>query len=302
MTLTETLLPRYLRYIFRDDSDEAHLSRLEEWREGLRAGTRALDHYFLTLDTSGEVTGAAFLFACGGKAYALSLPSRVSLDPQVRAQDVAVVIREAVAQADQLQADPLDFRLVEVQHLLPLESLLVELGFRLSHRRIEFSAPVATLPTEAGTPLWWMPLSPAGPFTLDFAAELLERAGDGDEEWTTAAENREILKAYLADEEYGSSLENIHIGGVAGNVIGLVIAQVIARTGWSRLTYMGLLPEFRGKGYGQWVHRHGFSMLKQYGGVQYVGGTTVGNHAMEALFRKHGCTELRTMQQWQRRR
>ncbi len=79
---------------------------------------------------------------------------------------------------------------------------------------------------------------------------------------------------------------------------GIVIAQVNPRTAWARITYMGLLPEHRGRGLGRWVHRRGFAMLRAQGGALYHGGTVETNRPMMRLFEAHGCRFHRRLEEW----
>jgi GNAT superfamily N-acetyltransferase len=61
---------------------------------------------------------------------------------------------------------------------------------------------------------------------------------------------------------------------------------------------MGILPEYRGQGYGRWIHRHGLRMLKDQGGKVYQGGTLARNEPMTKLFLQQGCEKFRAMQIW----
>jgi len=79
---------------------------------------------------------------------------------------------------------------------------------------------------------------------------------------------------------------------------GIVVAQVNPRTAWSRITYMGVLPAFRGRGLGRWVHRRGFAMLRGQGGVLYHGGTVETNRPMVRLFEAHACRFHRRLEEW----
>ncbi len=47
-----------------------------------------------------------------------------------------------------------------------------------------------------------------------------------------------------------------------------------------------------------WVHRHGFSMMKNQGGKLYHGGTHADNLAMKKLFEIHGCKVFCEMEEW----
>jgi ribosomal protein S18 acetylase RimI-like enzyme len=78
----------------------------------------------------------------------------------------------------------------------------------------------------------------------------------------------------------------------------IVVAQINPKSGWSRITHMGIIPAFRSRKLGKWVHRHGFEMMRGQGGKLYHGGTVSTNTAMIRLFNQHGCKEYRRMQEW----
>ena len=61
------------------------------------------------------------------------------------------------------------------------------------------------------------------------------------------------------------------------------------------ITFMGLLPAFRGRGLGRHVHRRGMALLRAQGGTLYHGGTSASNGAMIRLFEQHGCTVFARM-------
>ena len=295
MQVTDSLLPAYLQYIFAEDSPEQRLARLERWRKQVTAGERALADFFLSLSPAGAVNGAIYLTHLNEKTYAIQFPTQVVNGP-VNAEDLAPLLKEALDRLRVLSADAAHVRLTENPHLLPLVKYFSPLGFSLAHTRIEFKAQVAELPTGEGGPLQWEPVGKR--FTLEDAAKFLEQAGQGDPDWSEGENTLELLRSYLADPEFHSGLDCIQIGSLEEKVAAVVVAQVIPDGGWSRSTYMGMLPEFRGRGLGKWVHRQGFRMMKEKGGKLYQGGTVKGNAPMEALFRAHGCKEFRTMQEW----
>jgi ribosomal protein S18 acetylase RimI-like enzyme len=87
------------------------------------------------------------------------------------------------------------------------------------------------------------------------------------------------------------------LGYIDGKLAAFVVAQV-RPDGWSRITYMGVHPDFRGKGLGKWVHRRGFAMMKKLGGKDYFGGTVSTNKNMVKLFQEHGCRGTRVLEEW----
>ncbi|MBI5630555.1 MAG: GNAT family N-acetyltransferase [Elusimicrobia bacterium] len=171
-------------------------------------------------------------------------------------------------------------------------------GFKFSNERVEYHLSVSEWPGEVGTPLSWTTASVDGALRLEQAAELLGRAGQGDPDWSPEDDPLQLLKSYLAEGGLYGGLNAVQVGLVDGRPAGVVVAQANPATGWCRITYMGLLPEFRGRGLGRWLHRHGFAMMKGQGGKQYHGGTVSTNAAMIRLFLSQGCQESRRMEEW----
>ena len=92
----------------------------------------------------------------------------------------------------------------------------------------------------------------------------------------------------------------MQIGSIDGTFAAFVMAQVAPSDGWSRVTYVGIVPEFRGQGLGKWAHRRGFTVMRAQGGKLYHGGTRSENAPMVRLFEMHGCAEFARMTEWKR--
>lgn len=72
--------------------------------------------------------------------------------------------------------------------------------------------------------------------------------------------------------------------------IGVVLPQVYSdRTNEGTLFYVGVLPEFRGRGFGRVLHASGLAFLAAKGIRRYVGSTDARNLPMIAVFRANGC-------------
>ncbi len=56
-----------------------------------------------------------------------------------------------------------------------------------------------------------------------------------------------------------------------------------------RMFYFGVVPEWRGKGYGAKLHLHTLSLLKLFHATYYVGSTDEANTNMIAIFKRNGC-------------
>lgn len=212
----------------------------------------------------------------------------------VSAQDAAL-ISEALAQARAEGASAVLTRVPLARLSAPYRAALQGAGFAFSGERVEFKTPLDQLPGEAGTPLSWQPAD-----TLASAAALLARCSQGDPDGIGPdADPQAALRGYLATPRLTSGLQQcVHIGMLDGSAVAFVCAQVDVQDGWSRITYMGLLPEVRGRGLGRWVHRHGFEMLRAQGGRLYHGGTRTDNAPMRACFERHACRPHAHLSEW----
>lgn len=56
-----------------------------------------------------------------------------------------------------------------------------------------------------------------------------------------------------------------------------------------RLFYFGLLPEYRGKGWGSTLHKLSLHLLKKMGAAYYIGATGYKNIPMQRIFQINGC-------------
>lgn len=207
----------------------------------------------------------------------------------------AAPVAEALAWARTAGAEEIVARVTETGDWSAYLAVLADAGFEKRSDRIEYTAPVDALPGEPRTPLHWEPL---GRWTTHAAAGLIAEVAVGDPDFDPAEDTLTLLEGYLADPELTTGPSCVQIGHLAGQPVAIVIAQVNPASGWSRITYMGVLPALREKGLGLHVHRHGFAMMRAQGGVTYHGGTLQDNLAMRRLFEKAGCAEHRRLQEW----
>ncbi len=216
---------------------------------------------------------------------------------QCNAQEWAELFRRALRQASAKGASSVIFRMTENSSSKELAELMPHLGFEFKEGRKEFRAFVSDLPSDEGTPFVWRSAK-----ELDWDAACIARALALTNAGALDTEPNENPLSYIGDWLADSSLlsgpECVSIGFVQSKFAGLLVAQTNPRTLWSRISYMGLAPEFRGQGLGKWVHRRGFVMLKQQGADLYHGGTNSRNFPMIRLFETHGCRPYLSMQEW----
>jgi ribosomal protein S18 acetylase RimI-like enzyme len=246
--------------------------RVERVRQRFLDGERVLDDTRIGRNDQGEVVGAIRVVEAGDGIFMLH-PHGAG-NPEL--------VLEAVERARQLGAR-------EFGSYAPAEYVdaFVAAGFRDLGERAEFKADVDDLPGEEGSPLSWRVAGDEGAAMLAAVAE-----GDphGHDE---RGDPKRMLGAWLGAPKLRGEPECVQIGSLDGQDAAFVCAQVAPHDGWSRISYMGLVPAARGRGLGAWVHRHGFTMLREQGGKLYQGGTATSNRGMIALFEAHGCREVR---------
>lgn len=205
------------------------------------------------------------------------------------------LIFNALKKVKKKGAKRVHLRLIKNEVFSRLYDALSAIGFKILHERIEFKIDVSDLPTDEGSPFVWKQMNSSDKWTIEKIAPLLEKAGSGDPDWDPEDNPLELLKSYLSDPELNGDNECVQVGLLEKKPAAVIVAQVNPSTGWSRITYMGILPPFRGKGLGKWVHRHGFEMMKQQKGKSYIGGTVISNKRMVALFKAHRCKEFQRL-------
>lgn len=201
----------------------------------------------------------------------------------------ATLLPETMARVRELGIEEISFR-PSIDELGPaFRAAVLEHGFRLLGERVEFKTDVLNLPTEEGTPLTWRNLDEVG---LEAAAAMMAQTAKGD---PTGHSERDqplaTMREMLADPMLTDGPDCVHVGYEGDRAVAFVLAQILPKTGWSRISYMGVIPAARGRGLGKWVHRHGFAMIRAQGGTLYHGGTATTNAAMIRLFQLHDCTE-----------
>jgi hypothetical protein len=240
----------------------------------------------------GSVPASARLHAVGEREWHVVLRRRPRMDDRRRAElrDLIADVTEDLRRRD---AHAAECR-VDVEDAAGFEDGLRETGWTRDHDRTEFEARLDELPHEVDSPIVWTPMS-----SRDDAARLLGEVAIGD---PTGGDIRaapgDLLEAWLNDPALTSGADTVHLGVHWNRALAFCMAQVNGRTGWSRITYMGLHSDARGQRLSRWVHRHGFEMMRAQAGTHYAGGTAVTNGPMMHLFRTHGCREMRRLQVW----
>lgn len=207
------------------------------------------------------------------------------------------LLTQAKSAAIEFGAESIETRIRLEYEAGTFKKLFQELGFQKKAGRVEYQCNVQDLPSEDGTSLVWKTTNALNwnrQQIAQFTKEVIDGALDVDPN-----ENPEdFIQDWLQHHEYTNGPECIAIGFQNDQPCALSVVQINKDTGWSRISYMGLIPSHRGIGLGKWVHRHGFTMMKHQGGKLYHGGTHSENKAMRKLFESHGCHVFCEMEEW----
>ena len=189
------------------------------------------------------------------------------------------------------------FRLVIDAHAGPFSQFLPTLGFYKKQERVEYQKAVSELPSDEGSPLIWKTAEELA-WRDEQISEVLGRMSVGDPDHEANDDPLLYIQDFLSDPELSCGFSCIHFGFLEGTLAAMSVVQINSKTGWSRISYMGMLPKFRARGLGVFVHRFGFAQMKREGGRLYHGGTVSTNAPMIRLFEASGCTLLRRMEEW----
>ena len=188
-------------------------------------------------------------------------------------------------------------RLIKSSRASEVAERLPSLGFAIKNERIEFNKAIDQLPDDMGTPMTWKNAEELSWQPQD-VAKILGLVAQGDPDTDPKEDPLVFIQDFIADPVLTSGLNCIHIGFLQHEVAAMAVVQINPKTGWSRISYMGIAPQFRNRGLGKWVHRYSFRKMQLEGGKLYHGGTVSTNLPMIALFKKHGCDQIHEMQEW----
>ena len=154
-------------------------------------------------------------------------------------------------------------------------------GFKQGEGRVEYRMGLdeALAALEAGkitAGLTWSCVDTGTEAELARAAALLRQAAEGDPASHPDDDALGFLKALLEDEDAAGAPERVQIGLCEGVPAAVLALNVYPGNGWSSIYYLGVLPAFRGRGFGAEAMLHAFRCLKSMGGRTYHDGTDRG--------------------------
>ena len=176
-------------------------------------------------------------------------------------------------------------------------------GFRQCEGRVEYHMAVdeALTALEAGevtARLSWGCINTDNESEVARAAELLRLAAEGDLESHARNDALGYLKVLLDNHDTVKAPERVQVGAFDGVPAVVLLLVVDPSDGWSSIYYIGVLPEFRGRGLGAEAMLRGLLCLKAMGGRTYHDSTGTRNVAALALFGRLGRPPWRIMEEW----
>lgn len=245
-------------------------------------------------------TWRVILDARGGLRGAVAVAPLSPMESQLRrvfvrdgegAETYAAIIADGIAEARSQGARRMMTRVHRRYDRADYAAALIRCGFEHRGERVEFKTPLEELPEEGESRIEWR-------VTTDVAeaAVVLDAVVAGDPGHSDAdGPAEEFIREEHSDPETTAHME---IGSREESDGAFVLAEVAPKTGWSTLSYFGVVPEWRGTGLGLEAHRHGLAVLRSMGGTLYHGGCHAENEPMIAVFRANGCREFARMSDW----
>lgn len=176
-------------------------------------------------------------------------------------------------------------------------------GFVRGEDRVEYRMDLADALTALETgmsesELVWNCVDTQRESELARAADLLVRASEGDPASNPDDDALGFLRVLFEDKETVHVPERLQIGRCGNDPAALIALKTYPGDGWSSIYYLGVLPVFRGRGFGVAAMLQALRSLKAMGGRIYHDGTASGNAAARALFARFGRPPFRVMEEW----
>lgn len=176
-------------------------------------------------------------------------------------------------------------------------------GFKRGEDRLEYRMDLADAITALDTgksevELVWNCVGTESKSDLALAGDLFCQASEGDPGSHPGKDTMGFLRALIEEKETVQAPERLQIAMCGNDPAAVLALKVYPSDGWSTIYYVGVLPAFRGRGFGIAAMLQAFHSLKAMGGKTYQGGTTSRNAAARALFARLGRPPFRLMEEW----
>lgn len=281
MRLSDQNLEEYMEKLFLEKSLEEKTALKVAYREKFEKLNESHITFFSTLKEKVERV-----------SFVRQFPGHYSMHPVagINQECLQTLFSEAVEYLKSLESDfKIEFRMTDQESV---KTFLEKNNFKYLHTRKEFTKDLNIVQKPETEQLQFKSWDQAD-MNLEEVAELMTLSAKGDPDFSEDEDALQCLNSYLSDAELYSKPDCIQIGFVDEFPAAIVVPQSVEE--WGTLTYMGIIPKFRGKGFGSILQRHGQFCLKCQGATEYHGGTLSNNKAMLRVFEKNECKLMRDL-------
>jgi ribosomal protein S18 acetylase RimI-like enzyme len=176
-------------------------------------------------------------------------------------------------------------------------------GFERGEDRVEYRMDLADALAaldvrKSGAELVWTCVDTKSEADLARAAGLFHQASEGDPAAHSDEDAIGFLRVLIEQKETVQAPERLQLGMCGNDPAAVLALTVYPSDGWSTIYYLGVLPAFRGRGFGAGAMLQGLHSLTAMGGKIYHDGTALGNAGARALFAHLGRPPFRAMEEW----
>lgn len=173
-----------------------------------------------------------------------------------------------------------------------INTYLEKSGFKVHKRKVFVEKNLENYCMHYDNPFNFKTLNEVG---RDYFIEMMVKASTGDP-FDDMASNPEKefqeLVDYAGDKFNPDWWRIIYLNNIP---VGVILPQVFAYgTDEGTLFYLGIIPEYRGKGFGRIIHSIGLDFLSKKNVLKYKGSTDVENKPMIKIFQMNGCIQTGT--------
>lgn len=267
----------------------------------------------LLTDTDGRPFASAALRELGGATHALVLTWHDAVLPPRSPGASLDALRTLIATARPRPQTPCFARVVRQDSRAEPElldararwhsAMLEALGFEVQSDRLEFRLPLSqALSASSGwqrsAHLVWESIPTAPGERLVDAARVLKACSVGDPDTDPNEDALGFLLARRLDPALRLTPDCLQVARAEGEAAAIMAISVKPDSGWCSFYYLGVMPDFRRRGFAQEAMARGFQIMQQLGGREYHDGTAAENLPALALLDSLGALPDRSLQQW----
>lgn len=215
------------------------------------------------------------------------------IEIEIQEKNLVAEIHNAFANYLSTEFKPLDIEILswDKPEQEIINNHLEKSGFKVSKKKVFVEKELKDYVIPYKNQLCFKSLSEVGE---KYFIEMMSQAAIGDpfEENTDPEKGFQELVDYAGEKFNADWWKIVYLNDSA---VGVVLPQTFAYgEDEGTLFYLGVIPEYRGKGLGKIIHAFGLEFLSKNGVLKYKGSTDIENKSMIEIFNKNGCIQTGT--------